>query len=125
MIECREHPRFPVDLPVFFSANGNTNIREGLLYDISAGGCAVTSAAPMNPGTDVKLLIRATDLGSPITVHSASVRWANHGEFGVEFVNLTELDRSRLHRYLHLASLTASERSNPGHPQALSADPLW
>ena len=124
MIECREHPRFPVDLPVFFSAGGNTNIREGLLYDISAGGCAVTSAVPMNPGSDVKLLIRATDLGSPITIHSASVRWANHGEFGVEFMNLTDLDRSRLHRYLHLASVTASGRRGPAHTQTLSADQL-
>jgi len=108
MIECREHPRYPVEVPVFFSTPENTKIREGLLYDISAGGCAVTSAIPVNPGTDVKLLIRATDLGSPITVHAAAVRWANHGEFGVEFLNLTELDRRRLHRYLHIASLTAS-----------------
>jgi len=108
MIECREHPRYPVELPVLFSTPENTNIREGLLYDISAGGCAVTSAVPVNPGVDVKLLIRATDLGSPITVHTAAIRWANHGEFGVEFLNLTELDRSRLHRYLQIASLTAS-----------------
>ncbi len=108
MIECREHTRYPVDLPVFFSTADNTNIREGLLYDISAGGCAVTSAIPIHPGTGMKLLIQATDLGSPITVHAAAVRWANHGEFGVEFLNLTDLDRSRLQRYLHIASLTAS-----------------
>ena len=104
MIECREHPRIPVELQVFFSTIGNTHIREGLLFDLSAGGCAVTSAVPVNPGSDVKLLIRATDLGSPITVHSAAIRWANHGEFGVEFLNLTDLDRSRLHRFLHIAA---------------------
>jgi hypothetical protein len=104
MIECREHPRIPVELRVFFSTVGNNDIREGTMFDISAGGCAVTSFVPLKPGTGVKLLIRATDLGSPITVHSAAVRWANHGEFGVEFLDLTEVDRSRLHRFLRVAA---------------------
>ena len=104
MIECREHHRIPVELQVFFSTLGNNDIREGTMFDISAGGCAVTSSVPVKPGTGVKLLIRATDLGSPITVHSAAVRWADHGEFGVEFLNLTELDRSRLHRFLRVAA---------------------
>lgn len=104
MIECREHPRTPVELQVFFSTIGNTELREGTMYDISPGGCAVTSMVEVAPGTGVKLLIRATDLGSPITVHSAQVRWASHGEFGVEFLNLTELDRSRLRRLLHIAA---------------------
>jgi c-di-GMP-binding flagellar brake protein YcgR len=111
MIECREHPRIPVELRVFFSTIGNTNIREGTMFDISAGGCAVTSSVPVNPGTGVKLLIRATDLGSPITVHSAAVRWANHGEFGVEFLNLTELDRSRLRRFLQVATPRAAPQN--------------
>jgi len=103
MIECREHPRIPVELQVLFSTTGNTVIREGTMFDVSDGGCAVTSTVPVNPGTGVTLLIRASDLGSPITVHSAAVRWANHGEFGVEFLKLTDLDRSRLRRFLHVA----------------------
>ena len=103
MIECREHPRIPVELQILFSAMGHTAIREGTMFDISAGGCAVTSTAAVNPGTGVKLLIRATNLGTPITVQSAAVRWANHGEFGVEFLTLTDLDRSRLRRFLHVA----------------------
>jgi hypothetical protein len=104
MIECREHPRIPVDLQVFFSTAGQPDIREGTMFDVSAGGCAVTSTAPIIPGTGVRLLIRAIDLGSPITVHAAAVRWARHGEFGVEFLNLTDLDRSRLTRLLHIAT---------------------
>jgi c-di-GMP-binding flagellar brake protein YcgR len=103
MIECREHRRIPVELQVFFSTTHQTEIREGTMFDISAGGCAVTSTAPVNPGSGVRLLIRAIDLGSPITVHSAAVRWANHGEFGVEFLNLSDLDHSRLQRFLHIA----------------------
>jgi c-di-GMP-binding flagellar brake protein YcgR len=116
MIECREYPRIPVELQVFFSTIGNTELREGTMFDISAGGCAVTSMVGVEPGTGVKLLIRATDLGSPITIHSAQVRWASHGEFGVEFLNLTELDRSRLGRLLHIAGPRPA--SNYGSPAA-------
>ena len=103
MIECREHPRMPVDLRVLFSTTDQKEIRHGTMFDISAGGCAVTSTVSMSPGTDVKLLIHATDLAAPITVHSATVRWVKHGEFGVEFMRLTDLDRSRLQRLLRLA----------------------
>lgn len=107
MIECRQHPRIPTDLQVFFSTGENTDIRQGTVFDVSAGGCAVTSSVRVNPGTDVRLLIRATELGSPITVQSAAVRWAEHGEFGVEFLDLTELDRNRLHRLLNVATAKA------------------
>lgn len=102
MIECREHPRIPVELRVLFSVTGQTEIRQGTMFDISAGGGAVISTASMSPGTGVKLLIHATDLAVPITVHSATVRWASHGEFGVEFLRLTDLDRSRLQRLLQI-----------------------
>jgi c-di-GMP-binding flagellar brake protein YcgR len=108
MIECREHPRLPIELQVIFSITDQTDVRQGTMFDISAGGCAMTSAISMAPGTGVKLLIQATELAVPITVHSAAVRWANHGEFGVEFLRLTDLDRSRLQRLLHAATLRSS-----------------
>ena len=104
MIECREHRRISIDLPVIFSTHHNPDIRQGTVFDVSAGGCAVTSSVSVSPGTGVRLLIRAVELGSPITVQSAAVRWARHGEFGVEFLDLTELDRNRLQRLLNAAS---------------------
>ena len=100
MIECRQHPRVPVDLQVYFSTTGNTSIREGTMFDLSAGGCAVTSMTAVQPGSAVRILIRATDLGSPITIESAAVRWSKSGEFGVEFLGLSEIDQNRLHRLL-------------------------
>lgn len=103
MIECREHPRIAVELRVLFPVTGHTEIRQGMMFDISTDGCAVTSTASMSPGTEVKLLIHARDLAAPITVHSATVRWANHGEFGVEFLRLTDLGQSRLQRLLQIA----------------------
>ena len=100
MIECRQHPRVPVDLQVYFSTTGNTSIREGTMFDLSAGGCAVSSLSSVMPGSAVRILVRATDLGSPITIESAAVRWSEHGEFGVEFIALSDIDQSRLHRLL-------------------------
>ena len=117
MIECRERLRIPVELPVFFSRVGNAERHKGTLFDISAGGCAVTSMMTITPGTDVTLVIQTTDLGSPITIHSAQVRWASHGEFGMEFLNLSELDRNRLGRLLHIAT----PRSTSYHESPVAA----
>lgn len=100
MIEYREHPRVPAEACVFFSTANNTETRQGRIFDISAGGCGILSPGPINPGSGLRLLIRATDLGSAITVQTAAVRWANHGEFGVEFLSLSDLDRNRLQRFL-------------------------
>ncbi|BCA54860.1 hypothetical protein W02_20000 [Nitrospira sp. KM1] len=104
MIECRQFPRIPVDLQVYFSTTNNTLIREGTMFDLSAGGCAVASMTSVQSGSAIRILIRATDLGSPITIESGAVRWSEHGEFGVEFVGVSELDQSRLHRLLQATS---------------------
>jgi len=104
MIECREHPRITVDMQVFFSSTNKTDIREGTMFDLSARGCAVTSVSSVQPGSAVRILIRATDLGSPITIESAAVRWSQGGEFGVEFLGLSEIDQRRLHRLLQVAT---------------------
>ena len=81
MIECRQFPRVPVDLQVYFSTTGNTSIREGTMFDLSAGGCAVTSMTSVQAGS--------------------AVRWSKHGEFGVEFLGVSEVDQNRLYRLLH------------------------
>ena len=104
MIECREYPRIPVDMQIFFSSTNKTDIREGTMFDLSPRGCAVTSMSSVQPGSAVRILIRATDLGSPITIESAAVRWSGGGEFGVEFLGLSEIDQRRLHRLLQAAS---------------------
>ena len=104
MIECREYPRIPVDMQVFFSSTNKAEICEGTMFDLSARGCAVTSMSLVQPGSAVRILIRATDLGSPITIESAAVRWSEGGEFGLEFLGLSEIDQRRLHRLLQVAT---------------------
>ena len=104
MIECREYPRIPMDRLVFFSGTNKTDMREGTMFDLSARGCAVTSMSSVQPGSTVRILISETNLGSPITIESAAVRWSESGEFGVEFLDLSEIDQRRLQRLLKAAS---------------------
>lgn len=111
MIECREDPRVAVELPVSFTTIGQIDLRQGTMFDISTGGCAVISTVSVKPGASLTLWIRAPDLGSAITVHSAEVRWANHGEFGVEFLDLTDVDRSRLRRFLSITAQRPTPRT--------------
>jgi len=105
MIECREYPRTPVDMPVFFSGTNKAVLREGTMFDLSARGCAVTSLSSVQAGSTVSILIRETNLGSPITIESAAVRWSGSGEFGVEFLDLSEIDHRHLQRLLEAASM--------------------
>ena len=104
MIECREYPRIPVDMQVFFSSTNKTDMCKGTIFDLSARGCAVTSMSSIQRGSAVRLLIKATDLESPITIESAAVRWSESGEFGVEFLGLSEIDQRRLHRLLQVST---------------------
>ena len=104
MIECREYPRTPVDMLVSFSETKRTDMREGTMFDLSARGCAVTSLSSVQPGSAVRILISSTGLGSPITIESAAVRWSEGGEFGVEFLDLSEIDQRRLHRLLQVST---------------------
>jgi c-di-GMP-binding flagellar brake protein YcgR len=105
MIESREYPRIPVDIQVFFSSTNRTDIREGTMFDLSARGCAVMSMSSVQPGSAVRILIRETNLGSPITIESAAVRWSEGGEFGVEFLGLSEVDQRRIHQLVQVAAM--------------------
>jgi c-di-GMP-binding flagellar brake protein YcgR len=94
-----------MDMRIFFSTTNKTDMREGTMFDLSARGCAVTSMSLVQPGSTVRILISETDLGSPITIESAAVRWSESGEFGVEFLDLSEIDHRRLQRLLETASM--------------------
>jgi hypothetical protein len=91
-------------MQVFFSSTNKTDIREGTMFDLSVRGCAVTSMSSVQPGSAVRILIRETNLGSPVTIESATVRWSEGGEFGVEFLDLSEIDQHCLHRLLQVAT---------------------
>ncbi|MBX3237281.1 MAG: PilZ domain-containing protein [Nitrospiraceae bacterium] len=100
MIELRQQRRIPVNMQVIFAHAGATSLKQGTLFDLSTGGCAVATTVAVPPGVPLSLLIEGQDLGTPIRIPTATVRWTKLGEFGVEFLALPELERRRLYRLI-------------------------
>lgn len=101
-MELRAHPRIPVDLPVFFATpdSAGIGVKKGSMYNLSLGGCAVTSVTTVEMGTDITLFIQVPDEVMTIKVDQAAVRWAQLGEFGLEFLRLRHEEQQRLHLLL-------------------------
>lgn len=97
-MELRKYPRFPVQLPISFTAEEVEG--EGTIYNLSTGGCAVESNTHVPEDSYLQLRIHIPDHRSPIAIELAAVRWALRREFGVEFISLRGEDRERLLRYL-------------------------
>lgn len=98
-MDSRRHPRFPVR---FRSSFHSVNIvsGNGVLQDISLFGCKIFSSAPVRPGTSLDLRLEIGDDGQSIHVRQAVVRWIGNGLFGLEFLDLSEPDWSRLQQLI-------------------------
>jgi hypothetical protein len=98
-MELRDNERIPVDFPVLF-ADAESGIKNGTVYNLSLGGCAVSTMATVGPGTNLTLSIRTSNQSLPITVERAAVRWTALGEFGLEFIHLGIDGKERIRRIL-------------------------
>ncbi|HXV69180.1 MAG TPA: PilZ domain-containing protein [Nitrospira sp.] len=110
MPERRRFARYIVQCPIVAHKDG-VMIGDGLSYDLSAGGCAVESAASVGRGDYVALHLYLPDHRDPTTplqVELAAVRWTIQGKFGVEFITMSSEDQQRLRRYV--------ETFPPGNP---------
>ena len=96
--EHRKHPRFLVRFKSIFSTDG-MHLEDGLVLDLSLGGCRLMSAVHVPPDSPVEIHIRP-DQHAPIYVRSAVVRWVGASAFGVQFNELPELDSATLTRLL-------------------------
>ncbi|TLY29176.1 MAG: hypothetical protein E6K63_05830 [Nitrospirae bacterium] len=80
-----------------FSA-GQLVVGEGRLVDLTREGCKVKSDRRVPPGTELELRLNLPDHDLLIDVELAVVRWANEGEFGLEFVRMQSEAQELLHR---------------------------
>ena len=92
----RKHPRYLVRFKSVFSTDG-VHIKEGLVLDLSLGGCRLTSAIHVPAGIPIELHIRP-DQQSPIYVPSAVGRWKGDSVFGLAFKELPDLEAATLTR---------------------------
>ncbi len=90
----RKYPRFVADLPVSFS--GENIAGEGILIDISLGGCAVSSDTCPAFGSVITLRIHLYGDDSPLVINLAAVRWSDREKFGVEFIQVGAAHLERL-----------------------------
>ena len=97
-MERRRHRRYPVHFKSIFSTDG-VRIEDGVVLDLSLGGCRMTSATPVPLDTPMELHIRP-DQHAPVYVRGAVVRWVGDSVFGVEFNELPELESATLTRLL-------------------------
>jgi len=97
-IEQRKDRRHPVCFKCIFSPDG-VRIEDGVVLDLSLGGCRMTSTSYVPSDTPMELHIRP-DQHTPVYVPGAVVRWVGNSAFGVKFNELPELESATLTRLL-------------------------
>jgi len=97
-VEHRKHQRYLVRFKSIFSTDG-VRLEEGLVLDLSLGGCRLMSAIHVPSGIPIEIHIRP-DQHTPIYVPNAVVRWEGNSVFGLEFKEVPELESATLIRLL-------------------------
>ncbi len=114
-IELRQHRRCvvpPACLLSFapfaptISFNGDAE-GEGVVINLSPGGCKISSDAGVNVGDAMALIILLPGEICPTAIDLALVRWGRDRHFGVEFVSMGTAELNRLRQFL--ASTPAAE----------------
>ena len=98
MVEHRKHRRYPVRYKSIFSTDG-LHIEDGLVLDLSLGGCRLTSTIHLPSDIPIEIHIQP-DQHSPIYIPKAVVCWEGDPAFGLEFKELPELESATLTRLL-------------------------
>jgi hypothetical protein len=97
MTEQRQHVRYQVEFPATF-AGEHTGI--GIVYNLGIGGSKVVSDLAVKNGTLLTVQLQIPGHTHAITIRAATVRWTMEFEFGVEFLEIQELERARLEQFL-------------------------
>ncbi len=69
---------------------------EGLILDLSTGGCQVRSLIPVQVGMTLRLSLFLRDQVWPVRIEGAAVRWVKGNSFGLEFVEIRSAPRERI-----------------------------
>jgi len=64
------------------------------------GGCKVVSDLAVKNGALLTLHLQIPEQTLAITIRAATVQWTLECEFGVEFLEMQEMERARLEQFL-------------------------
>ena len=98
MKKKRQELRIPVEDPI--AIKGQTGIRSGTTFNLSASGCAFESSQSIEPGATVQLELSIPDDKKPVKVSRAKVTWKWGSDTGVQFLDMNETAKVRLQRYI-------------------------
>jgi PilZ domain len=94
----RKYARLPIRVPLFYV--GKDLVGQGVLRELSRGGCQILGNYPVTPGETLGLRILHPLHPDPLFFGEVRVRWVKGFEFGVAFRVLHEGDAERLDQVL-------------------------
>lgn len=98
MTEQRKNIRYRVEFPATLFVGDHAGI--GIVYNLGMGGCKVVSDLGVTRGALLTLDLQIPKQTMAITIQAARVQWTLEFEFGVEFLELQNLERTRLEQFL-------------------------
>jgi len=97
MTQQRQHVRYQVEFPATFAGD---HAGTGIVYNLGLGGCKVVSDLAVQSGALISVHLRIPEQALGISIRAATVRWTQELEFGVEFLEMQELEQARLDQFL-------------------------
>lgn len=103
LTNLRQHERVQTQVRCRVSTRVPEGRGEGLICELSLGGCRLESDRTLAPGTEVALQVYLPHGACVIAIDHAVVRWAHSRQLGIEFLHLRQEDTGRLQRLLERA----------------------
>ncbi len=97
MTEQRQHIRYQVEFPARIAG---VHAGIGIVYNLGMGGCKVVSDLGVTRNALLTMHLQIPEQTMVITIQAARVQWTMEFEFGVEFLELQDLERTRLGQFL-------------------------
>jgi len=94
----REYDRLSMSLPMGF--RGDQIQGEGLVLNISMGGCSFCTTSELSEGAIIRLEVRISSDAAPVVVDAAVVRHIYNQITGVEFIQWQQNERERLQLFI-------------------------
>ena len=95
--ELRKYVRYHAEFPATFAGD---HAGVGIVYNLGLGGCKIVSDQTVKSGALLSVHLKVPGQATAITIRAAAVQWIMELEFGVEFLEMQELERARLEKFL-------------------------
>lgn len=95
LMDYRQEVRFPILMRTVF-ADSHSKAGEGVVQNVSMGGCKVKSTTTLPPGAELRLLLYPPSEAPQIEIQKAIVRSSGDGQFGVQFSKMEHEHKERL-----------------------------